>query len=208
MPMMPISRSTASGNSFSLKLRWNGSAALRASNTQSNGKRSMASIRYIGVGVTRNAESAHDALIARLDECLDGSAFGKGLLHLLRPRQRVHLPEIDVVGLEQLERALQKLQGSVPCAVVGLGGEKGLRAPGLHDLAEVLLAPSVFDTTVARRRVHVVDAEIERTLDQRHRDIEVVGLFDRRLAAETEDSRPGTRSCRGFGSASRPVCWD
>ena len=69
---------------------------------------------------------ADDALIAGLDKGLDGAALGKGLLDLLHPREGVHLPQIDVIGLEQLEGALEKLPRAVAGAVVALGGEVGL----------------------------------------------------------------------------------
>jgi len=82
---------------------------------------------------------------------------------------------------------------------MGLGGEEDLRTPALHDLAKILLTPPIFHPTVARRGVDIVDAEIERLLDQRHRDIEVVRLFDRRLAAEAENSdlEPGLAEVAG-----------
>ncbi len=121
--MIPISFSTASGRSFSLKLRWWGSAALTREQDAVEVEALDGGDEHVGIGVAGDPEMADDALIAGLDKGLDGAAVGKALLDLLHLRQGVHLPEVDVVGLEQLEGALEELQRAVAGAVVALGGE-------------------------------------------------------------------------------------
>jgi nitrate reductase gamma subunit len=144
-------------------------------------------VEGVRIGVTGDAEATDDPLVARFNQRLDRATRRENLFHLIHPREVVHLPEIDVIGLQKLEGALEELQRSVTRAIVGLGGEKGLRTARLHDLTEVLLAPPILDSAIACRCVDIVDAQIESLLDQRYRHIEIVGLLDGRLAAEAED---------------------
>src|SRR4051794_19127410 len=74
--------------------------------------------------VTRHADEAGQALIARLGQCVDGAARRKRGVPLLRLDQVVQLNEIDLVHPEPFERALEAGPGAVARALAGLGGEE------------------------------------------------------------------------------------
>ena len=106
-----------------------------------------------------------------------------------------------MIGLEQLQRLFDHLHRAVAGALLGLGGEKRLVAPLGHDLANVLLAPSL-GAAVDRGGVDVVDAEVERALDDGHGGVEVVGVFECGLSAERKDSNLEA----GFAEITRGHC--
>ena len=91
-----------------------------------------------------------------------------------------------MVGLEQLERFLDHAQGAIARAFLGFCGEEGQIAPVSHHFAHVLLAPAV-GTAVDGRGVDVVDAQVERAIDDGHGDVEVVRLLEGGLATEREN---------------------
>ena len=122
-----------------------------------------------------------------LDEGFHGSALGEDGVDVFGEADVVELPEIDVVGVEELEGLFDHAQGAFAGALLGLGGEEGLVAAGLHDAADVLLAPAV-GAAVDGGGVDVVDAEVEGSLDDGDGVVEVVGFFERGLAAEGEDA--------------------
>jgi hypothetical protein len=82
--------------------------------------------------------------------------------------------------------------------VVGLAGEEDLLAARGHDFADECLADAVEfpplpgrvpRASVGRRGIDVVDAQVNCPIDDRDRHIVLVGLFERRLAAEAEQAR-------------------
>jgi hypothetical protein len=134
--------------------------------------------------MTGDADVAHDPLATCRDERLDRAAGGEDRVDLLHAREVVDLPQIQVIGLQRLERLVQQPTRAVTRAVVCLAGEKRLAPPALHDLPDVALRHAA---TVARRGVDVVDAEIERPLHDRDGYGLVVRLLDGRLPAEAEE---------------------
>ena len=140
-----------------------------------------------GPVVAGDAEMPHHLLLLHLEQRFHGAALGEDLVDIVLRADVVQLPEVDVIGLEQLERLLDHAHGAVARALLGLGGEEGLVAALGHDLADVLLAPALR-AAVDGRRVDVVDAQVEGALDDGHGDVEVVGLLERGLAAEREDA--------------------
>jgi uncharacterized membrane protein len=141
----------------------------------------------VGAVVAGDAEMAHDLLLLHFEQRFHRAALGEDFVHIGHGADVVQLPEVDVIGLEQLQRLLDHAHGAVAGALLGLGGEEGLVAAVGHHLADVLLAPAL-GAAVDRRGVDVVDAEVERALDDGHGDVEVVGLLERGLAAEREDA--------------------
>ena len=202
--MIPISFSTASGRSCSANGRWWRSAAFSASSSVSKGKRRIASSSTSGVRVARDPEEAHELLVPRLDQRLDRAALREDLLHLVHLGDVVDLPEVEVIGLQQLERLLEVLERAVARAVVRLAREEDLAPAALHDLADVPLAPALFLSAVARGGIDVVDAQVDRALDDRDRDRGVVGLLDGGLTARGKRCRPCSRCARDSGPASPP----
>ena len=99
----------------------------------------------------------------------------------------MQLPQVHVVGLEQLERLVDHAQRGFAGAFLGLGGEKCLVAPVGHDLADVLLAPAL-GPAVDGRSVNVVYAQIERPLNDGHGRVKVVAALKGGLAAKGEDA--------------------
>src|SRR5208337_4597827 len=68
-------------------------------------------------------------------------------------------------------------------------GKVHLAAAMLHYLADVALAPALL-AAIHRRRIDIVDAEIESALDDGHGNGFVVRLLDGGVSTETEDARP------------------
>jgi hypothetical protein len=99
----------------------------------------------------------------------------------------MQLPEVHVVGLEQLQRFLDHAHRIVARPLLGLGGQEGLIAAARHHFADVLLAPALRPA-VDRRGVDVVDAQVQRALDDGHGYVEVAGALQRGLAAQREDA--------------------
>jgi hypothetical protein len=94
-------------------------------------------------------------------------------------------PEVEMVGLHELEGLFDIAEGVVAAALPGLGTKEGVVATVLHHAADVLLAPALGES-VAGSGVDEVDAEIEASLDDGNSDVEVVRSFDSGLRAEGE----------------------
>jgi len=62
----------------------------------------------------------------RLEERFDGAARAEHPLHVLRLDQVVHLVEVEVIGLQELERLLQLLPRAIFVALLGLAGQEVL----------------------------------------------------------------------------------
>ena len=100
--MMPIRFSTASGSSVSVKLKWCGSAAFKAMRMVSKGKRRMPSASASGPVMSGDAEVADDLLLVRLPQRFHGAALGEDRLDVFGQADVVELPEVQMIGLQQL----------------------------------------------------------------------------------------------------------
>jgi len=130
-----------------------------------------------------NTKVADDLLLTHLGEGFHGAAFCEDGVDLLGDANVVEQPEVEVVGLHELEGLFDIAEGVVAAALPGLGTKEGVVAAVLHHAADVLLAPALGES-IAGRRVDEVDAEVEASLDDGNGDVEVVGLFDSGLRAE------------------------
>ncbi len=112
---------------------------------------------HLGIAAVRVADEAALArLLGRLER-FDGAARREDPLDVLHLVHAVHLPEIDVIGLQFLERRLQIRLGPFARPLAGLGGEEDVLAKlGNHGAVDVFGAPF----GVAARHVEVVDAEV------------------------------------------------
>src|SRR6516165_8597363 len=129
-----------------------------------------------GVVVGGDTEKADDLLVLHLGEGFHGAAVGEDGVDLLGDANVVEQPEVEVVGLHELEGLFDVTEGAVAAALSALGGKEDLVAAVLHDAFYVLLAPALGES-VSRGGVDESDAEVE-----------VVWLFDSALAAEGEDA--------------------
>ena len=93
------------------------------------------------------------SLFARLDERLQRAARPQRDFPFLRIAQVVNLKEIDVIGLQPFERAVQRFTRALPGALLGLGREEEAIAMARHPRAEAFLG-----LAVTGRRVDVIDA--------------------------------------------------
>lgn len=141
----------------------------------------------LGVVVGGDTEVANDLLVLHLSEGFHGAAFGEDGVDLLGDADVVEQPEIEVVGLHELERLFDITEGGVAGAFPGFGDEVDVVAAVFHDAAYVLLAPALGES-VSGGGVDEVDAEVEGSLDEGDCVIEVVGFFERALAAEGEEA--------------------
>ena len=92
-----------------------------------------------------------------------------------------------MVGLHELQGLFDVTESAVAGALPALGAKEDLVAAALHNAPDVLFTPPLRES-VPGGGVDEVDAEVERPLDERYGDVEVVGLFDSTLAAEGEDA--------------------
>jgi len=122
-----------------------------------------------------------------LDEGFHGSTFGEDGFDVLREADVVELPEIDVVGVEELEGLFDHAKGGFTGALLRLGGDEGFVAAVLQDAADVLLAPAL-GASVDGGGVDVVDTEVEGALDDGDGVIEVIGFFECCLTAQGENA--------------------
>ena len=96
----------------------------------------------IGPVVAGDAEVAHDLLLLHFEQRFHRAALGEDLVHVVGSADVVQLPQIDVIGLEQLQRLLDHPHRAVARALLGLGREERLVAALRHHLADILLAPA------------------------------------------------------------------
>ena len=166
-----------------------------------------------GVVVGGDTEKADDLLVLHLGEGFHGAAVGEDGVDLLGDANVVEQPEVEVIGLHELEGLFDITEGAVAAALSALGGKEDVVAAVLHDASDVLLAPALGES-VSRGGVDEVDAEVEGSLDERDGDVEVVWLFDSALAAEGEDAdlvvlprlRVGMEACV-LGLSGRAGSW-
>ena len=97
----------------------------------------------LGAVVSGDAEIAHHLLLLHVEQRFHRAALGEDLVHIVHRADVVQLPEIDMIGLQQLERLLNHAHRSIPRALFSLGGEKCFLPPRLHHPTNILLAPAV-----------------------------------------------------------------
>src|SRR5437870_1051701 len=76
--------------------------------------------------VARDADEPHETFLARLDGRVDSPAGAERVIPLDRIGQIVQLPQVNMVDLHTLERALQVLARLISATLAGLGGEEKL----------------------------------------------------------------------------------
>ena len=89
------------------------------------------------------SKMANHFLFPRLDDRLHGAAFGEHFSDVTRRADVMQLPEIQMVGLEQLEGFFQHAERGIARALLGLAGQKRLGTPLFHHLPNILLAPAL-----------------------------------------------------------------
>src|SRR6516165_5875108 len=75
-----------------------------------------------GVVVGGDTEKADDLLVLHLGEGFHGAAFGEDGVDLLGDANVVEQPEVEVVGLHELEGLFDITEGTVAAALSALGG--------------------------------------------------------------------------------------
>src|SRR6516165_3404243 len=81
-----------------------------------------------GVVVGGDSEKADDLLVLQLGEGFHGAAFGEDGVDLLGDANVVEQPEVEVVGLHELEGLFDITEGTVAAALSALGGKEDLVA--------------------------------------------------------------------------------
>jgi hypothetical protein len=111
----------------------------------------------VGPVVPRDPQIAHDFLVARLEQRFHGSALGEDLVDIRHRANIVQLPQVNVIGLEQLERSFDHAHRAVARPLFRLGRQKRIAAAVLHHFPDVLLAPAL-GAAIDRRCVDVIHA--------------------------------------------------
>ena len=113
-----------------------------------------------GPAVAGDADEADQALLARLARGIQRAARRQRLLPLVRMAQRVELQEVDPIGAQALERALDLGLGGRVVALAGLGREEEIVAVAIHPGPDAELGLAVGGCGV-----DVVDAELEQQVE-------------------------------------------
>ena len=108
-----------------------------------------------------DADVADQALVLGADGRLDGAAVAVHLAQLVEVADRVQLQQVDVVGLQPLQRPVDRRPGTLAVAVAGLRGQEDLVTDPGHPGAQPQLG-----VAVARGHVEVVDPGVQGLLDR------------------------------------------
>jgi len=114
--------------------------------------------------VARDSQKTNATLVTSLDECLDGPAFGEDNVEITHRSQIMKLPQIKMVRAQPPQTILQQPQRPVASPVVRLGSQKDFTAP-LAQCRPVVIHAAF----ISRCGIAVVDAVIERTMDNAYR---------------------------------------
>ena len=132
---------------------------------QDGGEREPAQSLEVGrgsfVAVAGEPHGADQPLLLGPYRSLERTVVGEHQVELVDVADGVQLEQVDVVGLQPLERPVDRRPGGVVAAVAGLGREEDPVADGGHDRAEPQLG-----LAIAGRDVEVVDAGVEGQLDR------------------------------------------
>ena len=142
-----------------------------------------AGFQHERIAMAGNADEAGDFFITRLLKRLERAVVRENLVHVLLRADIVHLPAVQMVGLQALERFIQFAHRAVVSAVGRFRGEINVLAPSLERLAIILLAATM---PVIMGGVAIIDAEVEGAVDDRDGLVIVAGNFQQPLAAEAE----------------------
>ena len=71
-----------------------------------------------------DAEVANDLLIARFEQRLHCSALGEYFIDISHGADVVQLPKVNVIGLQQLQRSIDHLHGTIACPLFRFCCEK------------------------------------------------------------------------------------
>ena len=110
-----------------------------------------------GVVMAGEAEEAALAGLLRGFESFDGAAGTEDAVHIRLLLNAVHLPEIDVIGLQGLEGNVELVFGVFPDSFGALGGEEDILADVGEDIAVHLFGMSV---PVRVGAIEVIQAEV------------------------------------------------
>ena len=135
--------------------------------------------------VAGEADVTHLAGLLGFVQRLDHPALGEVPLRVVVVDALVDLPQVEVVGLQSLQRLVELPQGDLLVAAVGadLGHQEDLVAPTLEGLAHPLLALAVV---VLPGVVEEVDAGIDRLVDDGDGFLEGRGVAQA-VAAQPDD---------------------
>ncbi len=143
------------------------------------------------IRVARDAHESRQSLFLRFMHHTQRAGRREQNLELLREADVVKLEEIDVVGLQPLERLLELAPGIAIATLVGLRRHEHLVPAMRKHLPVVQLRVLVYG-----RGIEVVDSDIDRPID----DLDGLGrpLVESGFSAETEyrstKARPAQRS--------------
>ncbi len=141
--------------------------------------------------VAAEAHEAGEPLLARLQQRPQRAVRPQGLLRVHGiVAEAVDVDQVGMIGLQLLQVPLQQLASRVAIRCKGLGDEKHFLAPVLQHLTELELRPPV--TGEVRRRVHIVDALVDRLVEQRDRVL-ILGLRPHRRRPHRQDRHPDAR---------------
>jgi hypothetical protein len=119
--------------------------------------------------VSRESDEAHQSLLLRPVERLDHASPREVARRIALVRHLMHLPQVEVVGLESPERLLELPHGDLRIAPVGadLGHQEDLFPPSLRErLPHADFAHAVM---VFPRIVHEADPRVDRLVQERDR---------------------------------------
>src|SRR5215469_10832778 len=85
-----------------------------------------------GLVVGGKTKEADDLLVMHLGEGFHGAPFGEDGVDLLGDANVVEQPEVEVVGLHELEGLFDVTEGAVAAALSAFGGKEDFIAAVLH----------------------------------------------------------------------------
>ena len=154
------------------------------------------------VEMTAGADEPDDALPLRLPQRGHGAVVAEDQLAVapeLLVAEVVQVDQVDPVGPHPLEALAEELPGPLVGRLLGLGDEEDLVADLGDRRAHLLLGEAGLGVAVGRRRVQVVDAQLQRAM-QRGADVVRRDL----LPLEVRAADPQPRDPRA-GAAERDV---
>ncbi len=113
------------------------------------------------VAVPGDADVADEALVLGAGGGLEGAALARDLAQLVEVADGVQLEQVDVVGLQPLQRAVDRRPGALAVAVARLRRQEDVVADPRDPRAQPQLG-----VAVARGDVEVVDPGVQRLLDR------------------------------------------
>src|SRR5215831_8858143 len=100
--------------------------------------------------MTGHASEARHLLLPRFHQAFQSTIFGFNLLEIFCLSEAVNMQQIDMIGLQALQAALEPAQEFIPGSIRNLGSEPDILAPSGHDFSD---ASFTLPITVRVRRV-------------------------------------------------------